>query len=194
MKTLILDIGGIFFYPAWRLEGIVHASQILGVSKENLKEALNRDKRLFYTGQMLEKEYWENIVRTLGVSSFKSKDFEDLYRSYVRPIPETLALLPELSSRHRLVACNNCPKEWMDYRVNTASLDEFFSEFFTSGYTGSMKPDDSMYSKVFAIEGVNRKDMVYIDDNEDYASLAHERYGVHSLVYTKPEDLLFWIR
>ena len=194
MKTLVLDIGGIFFHPSWRLEGIEQVSQKLGVSKEDFKEVLGRNKRLFYTGQVSEKDYWEDIIRTLNVPSFKSEDLEVLYRSYVQPIPETLAFLPELSSRYKLIACNNCPKEWMEYRINIASLDKFFSGFFTSGLIGSMKPEDEMYSKVFTSEETNRKDMAYIDDNEDYASLVCERYGVQSLVYKKPDDLLFWIR
>lgn len=193
MRTLVLDIGGIFFHPSWRLNGIAHASQILGVSKEDLKEELNRNKRPFYTGQISEREYWKNIIQTLNISSFKSKDLEDLYRSFVQPIPETLALLPELASRYRLVACNNCPKEWMEYRVRTTLLDKFFSKFFTSGYIGAMKPEDDMYSKVFTDEETHSKDIVYIDDNEDYVSLVRERYGIQSFVYRKPEDLLFWI-
>lgn len=190
MNTLVLDIGGIFFYPSWRLKGIAHVSQILGVSREELKEALSHNKRSFYTGQISEKEYWEGIIRTLNVPSFKSKDLEELYRSYVTPIPETLALLPNLASRYTLIACNNCPKEWMEYRVRVAFLDKFFSKFFTSGYIGSMKPDDDMYSKVFGNGETSLKDMIYVDDNESYASLVHEKYGVKSLVYKEPEDLI----
>ncbi|MFA6519566.1 MAG: HAD hydrolase-like protein [Candidatus Paceibacterota bacterium] len=194
MKTLVLDIGGIFFHPSWRLEGIAHVSQILGVPKEDLKEALNRNKHSFYTGKMSEKDYWRNIIQDLNVSEFTSDYLEEIYRSYVRPIPETLMLLPELASRYRLVACNNCPKEWMEYRKQIASLDTFFSEFFTSGYIGSMKPEEDMYSKIFADGRVDKGDIIYIDDNEDYASLVRERYGVKSVVYKGPSDLLFWIR
>lgn len=194
MKTLVLDIGGIFFHPSWRLEGIAQTSQILGVSKEEFKEALGRDKKLFYTGKMSEKDYWENLLRELNVNSFKSEEMEDLYRSYVQPIPETLALLPELSSRYKLVTCNNSPKEWMDYRVRIASLDKFFSKFFTSGYIGSMKPESNFYSKVFLGEELDKENIVYIDDNEEYVSLVQKQYGIQSLVYKDSEDLRFWIR
>lgn len=194
MKTLVLDIGGIFFRPSWRLDGIAQVSQVLGVSKEEFKEALGHDKKLFYTGKMSEKDYWGNLLRGLNVHSFKSEEMEDLYRSYVQPIPETLALLPELSSRYKLVTCNNCPKEWMDYRVSIASLDKFFFEFFTSGYIGSMKPEGSFYSRVFSGEGPDKEDMVYIDDNEEYVSLVQKQYGIQSLIYKNLEDLQFWIR
>ena len=194
MKTLVLDIGGIFFHPSWRLEGIAHASRVLGVSKEDLKEALSRNKRSFYTGKMSERDYWKNVIQDINVSVLAGDDFVDLYRSYVRPIPETLALLPELASRYKLVACNNCPKEWMEYRKKITPLGTFFSEFFTSGYIGSMKPEEGMYSKVFVGERVNQGDIIYIDDNEDYVSLVRERYGVQSLVYKEPNDLLLWIR
>ena len=193
MKTLVLDIGGIFFQPSWRLEGIAHTSQMFGISRKDFKEALDQDKRLFYTGQISERKYWDTVIRKLNAPLLKSEDLESIYRSYVQPISETLALLPKLASRYRLVACNNCPKEWMEYRVRIASLDSFFSKRFTSGYVGSMKPEENMYSKVFMGEE-NREDIVYIDDNENYTSFVRERYGVQSIVYKKPEDLSFWIR
>lgn len=193
MKTLVFDIGGIFFHPSWRLEGIDNVSKTLGVSSENFKNALSKEKTLFYTGKILEKIYWENIINELKINDFKSNDLEVMYRSYVCPIPETLALLPKLSSQYTLIACNNCPKEWMDYRIHIASLDNFFSRFFTSGYTGSMKPDNEMYSKVFSMANANVEDMVYIDDDEKYVSLVQKLYGIESFVYEKPEDLLSWI-
>lgn len=193
MKTLILDVGGIFFHPAWRLEGMDHVSRVLGISKTSFKEALDGDKRSFYTGNVSETEYWKRVANALGVSPSMGREFSVLYRTYVRPIPETLALLPELSSRYKLITCNNCPKEWMDHRISIASLEKFFSEFFTSGYIGSLKPDEAMYSKVFA-KIQNLDDAVYIDDNEEYVSFVQNKYTVKSLIYKNKEDLLSWIR
>src|SRR5208337_2951555 len=140
-QTLVLDIGGIFFYPAWRTEGVAATATIIGVSEQDLMQALKKDKRLFYTGVISEVEYWNGVLRALTTKEIISSDkMARTYRSYVRPIPETLNLLPQLSARYSLCACNNSPKEWMDYRISIAGLDRYFKKFFTSGYVGAMKP------------------------------------------------------
>jgi putative hydrolase of the HAD superfamily len=192
MKTLVCDIGGIFFHPAWRLEGIDQASRNLKVSVAAFKEALNSEKKSFYTGRLSENEYWSGVIQSLGITEATTEDLKSLYRKYVRPNPETLELLPKLASRYKLIACNNCPKEWMDYRVKIASLDSSFSKFFTSGYVGSMKPDEEMYAKVFSEDSA--ANTIYMDDDAKYVSIVQDRYGVRSLVYNGIEDLLFWIR
>ena len=194
MKTLVLDIGGIFFYPAWRLNGIPEASKILKVTEGDLQKALTFEKRLFYTGQISEQAYWTQILKVLNRDSVSAEFLMALYRSYVQPVPETLSMLPNLASNYNLITCNNCPKEWMDYRISLASLKSFFSEFHTSGYIGHMKPDDEMYSKIFLNTNTNLVDMVYIDDNEEYAILVNKKYGLETQTYRNPEDLQFWIR
>lgn len=192
-KTLVLDIGGVFFDPAWRREGVQHAARLLNVPDNRLSDALKKNRVPFYTGSISENVYWERVLRDLTMPLERGGELEELYRYYVRPIPETLDLLPQLATKYRLVACNNAPKEWMDYRIKIASLGEFFERFATSGYLGVMKPDVGMYASVFD-EKTKLGGVTYIDDNEEYVSIVQKIYGIPSRLYTTTADLLVWIR
>jgi len=193
MKTLFLDIGGIFFYPAWRLEGIAYTSNMLGVPKEKFSTALKQYKTQFYTGKISERSYWQKTLKAVGRSPRRAAELERTYRKFVRPIPETLSLLPHLSSKYHLISCNNSPKEWMDYRIESASLNKFFDRFVTSGYVGSMKPEKSFFAKAFEETSIE-DGALYLDDDKKYIALAKKMYGIQGRVYETPEDLLFWVR
>lgn len=192
MKTLLLDIGGIFFYPAWRLQGITEVSKKLNVEVKDLKIALDIHKKPFYTGKISEDKYWNQVLRTLNMEEIKPTELEKLYRSYVQPISETLDLLPELSSRYTLISCNNSPKEWMDYRIKIASLGKYFSDFFTSGYLGYMKPTDEIYKSILLKYKLN--DLFYFDDNSEYIEVAKDKFKISGKVYTSYEDLQRLVR
>ncbi|MCL5419496.1 MAG: HAD hydrolase-like protein [Candidatus Marsarchaeota archaeon] len=187
IKTLLLDIGGIFFYPAWRIRGILETSKELQVEVDVFKMALDKNKKLFYTGAISETDYWSYIIDTLKLQTVKPSTLKTLYRKYVTPIPETIDLLPRLSSKFTLLSCNNSPKEWMDYRIKIASLDKYFSVFLTSGYLGYMKPDGKVYETV--INSYKKEDLFYLDDNEQYIEKAQE-YGIIGKVYQNYNDLL----
>lgn len=192
MKTLLLDIGGIFFYPAWRLQGITRVSKKLNVEVKDFKIALNIHKKPFYTGKISETEYWNQVLVTLNTEKVKPTELKKLYRSYVQPISETLDLLPELSSRYTLISCNNSPKEWMNYRIKIASLDKYFSKFFTSGYLGYMKPEYEIYKRI--LNKYTQNDLLYFDDNSEYIAFAKDKFKMSGKVYTSPEDLRRLIR
>lgn len=75
----------------------------------------------------------------------------------------------------------------MDYRIKIASLDKYFSSFFTSGYIGFMKPEEKMYLKI--LKFYNNDDLLYFDDDEEYISIARDKYGIPSQVYHGYKDL-----
>jgi FMN phosphatase YigB (HAD superfamily) len=188
IKVLLLDIGGIFFSPCWRNKGIREVSDKLHVDLNDFKTALDTYKNPFYTGNMTEDKYWANVLDKLGVDNIKPSDIGILYRNYVKPIPEAINLLPRLSSKYTLLSFNNSSKEWMDYRIKIASLDKYFSEFFTSGYIGCTKSDINMYENV--TQSYNREELFYLDDNEDYVSRAKIACGIDGKKYVDIEDLL----
>jgi len=192
VKTLLLDIGGIFFYPAWRLQGIPEISKRLHIKTSDFKKALDKYKKPFYTGKMSETEYWESVLEKVDLQTIDSLELKKLYRSYILPIPKTLDLLSILSTKFTLVSCNNSPKEWMDYRIKMYSLDKYFTKFFTSGYMGYMKPENKMYLTI--LESYKNEDLLYIDDNKDYISIAQEKYKIHGKTYHSYKDLLQLVR
>ena len=166
----------------------------IGAKENDFKAAIEKHGQRFYTGALTEDAYWEAVLKSLGIHAVQAETLKKVYRSYVQPITGTLTLLPLLASQYTLITCNNSPKEWMDYRISLASLDRYFSKFFTSGYIGHTKPSNEMYSKVFGAYNCDIKDMLYIDDNEKYITVVRERYGLPCKVYRTPTDLLTLIR
>ena len=80
IKTLLLDIGGIFFYPSWRMQGILETSKELQVKVDDFKMALDKNKKLFYTGSISETEYWSYVIDTLNLQTVKPSTLKTLYR------------------------------------------------------------------------------------------------------------------
>ncbi len=183
-KVLALDVGGILFSPRWRLEGQAKVSELWGVSEDAFKTALKTQKKEFYTGHITESAYWEGVMKSVGRPYDES--IHALYRSYVTPVPETLEMLAALRKKYILISCNNCPKEWMEYRISLAGLDAYFSTFVTSGYVGHMKPDRKLYEEL--LRAADGKDLLYIDDDEKYVGAAQQQ-GISAKLYTSPEDL-----
>jgi FMN phosphatase YigB (HAD superfamily) len=195
MHTLILDIGGIFFSPAWREQGINEVSTKLGVQKEQFKIALQKEKDNFYRGKILERDYWKSVLDALSIKTYTPDDMQKIYRTYITPIAETLGFLPALSKCNTLICCNNSPKEWMDERIRTADLNQYFSIFFTSGYTHFQKPSVDMYLQVFEYAARIGYPITYIDDNEQYVEVVQNLdLGIETEVYSNPDSLLRWIR
>lgn len=195
MHTLILDIGGIFFSPAWREQGIDEVSTKLGIQKEQFIIALQKEKDNFYEGKILEHDYWKSVLDALSIKTYTPDDMQNIYRTYITPIAEALACLPALSRHNTLISCNNCPKEWMDERIRTTNLNQYFSKFFTSGYTHFQKPSVDMYVQVFEYAASIGHPVTYIDDNEQYVRIVQDLgLVVETEVYSNPDSLLRWIR
>ncbi|MCW1930323.1 MAG: HAD hydrolase-like protein [Candidatus Kerfeldbacteria bacterium] len=194
MHTLILDIGGIFFSPEWRMRGIAEMADAIGCSQAFFLEALELQKKQFYCGKISEDEYWLSVQEYCH-STWGAAQYAKAYRSYVTPISASVALLPRLSQYNILMSCNNSPKEWMDERVAMCHLQNFFTQFYTSGYVGHKKPSEHMFSAVFDHAQRLEHPIVYIDDNMSYLDAASRLYPQHTYIhYTKPDDLLRWVR
>lgn len=116
-----------------------------------------------------------NITGSVPVSFLEQE-----YRRYVTVIPKNLLALKELIKQSTLVCFNNSSKEWMDYRRKTFHLDEYFSSYVTSGYTGILKPEKEAFEIVLAT--CASKDSLYIDDNREYIKKA-KQYGLDAMVY-----------
>jgi HAD superfamily hydrolase (TIGR01509 family) len=156
----------------------------LGTTKEQLKSALAKYKKDFYTGKITENDYWNSILHELAIET--GENLAEVYRTYVTLNREALPILDQLKDSYTLVACNNCPKEWMDYRVKIANLDQYFSKFITSGYVGYIKPDPQIYE--ILLQSYPDQEITYIDDDFAYVEAA-KSLGMDSLHFHDFSDL-----
>lgn len=185
IQVIALDIGGILFKPNWRLYGIQDFATRFNLSKEEVFDTLKYQREDFYTGKISEQDYWKNVINTLSIKASPA-DLATFYRQYITIDTEVLDLLKHLKQKFTFIACNNCPKEWMDYRVKIGSLYEIFSKFITSGYVGVMKPDTKMYNLI--INKYNTDNVLYIDDNELYFKKA-QMLGLRVQLFKDLSDL-----
>lgn len=185
-KVLLIDIGGIFFSPEWRKRGISEVSRELGVKKEDFKGALEKNKRFFYLGRMTESEYWQATLNLLRMDINLSTYLVKRYREFVIPTKQAIDLLPTLSRKYTLVSFNNSSREWMDYRITLASLDKYFTYFFTSGYTRYLKPEKKSFTNI--LKKFSSTTLIYVDDNEDYLREA-VNYKIKTLLANNYKDL-----
>jgi len=186
-SILLIDIGGIFFSPEWRDQGIAYVSKELNIKQDDFRKALEKNKQKFYIGRMDESEYWRTTLNLLGLDTNLSTYLARKYRSFVTPINNALDLLPKLSKKYTLISFNNSSKEWMDYRIKLFSLDKYFVDFFTSGYTHYLKPSKMSFMNV--LKKFSHTSLTYLDDNEDYLQKAIT-YHVRTIFVSDYKDLL----
>ena len=175
MPALVLDIGGIFFSPAWRERGIHEVSKKIATNYETFARALKINKDDFYEGRIPESAFWDKVLNDCNVE-YSTSEMALLYRRYISPIEENLALLPLLAKSNVLISCNNSPREWMDERIKITNLEKYFIYFCTSGYVGAQKPSPKMYALMFDYAKSISKSIVYVDDNQKYIDTAEFLY------------------
>lgn len=186
-KVLLLDIGGILFYPLWRLQGMHEVSSELKVSSVEFKRALKRLREVFYQGKISEKEYWVDVCDSLDVDQKYTSFLADRYRSFVSPIEPAFDVLPQLAEEYTLAAFNNSAREWMDFKIKKYHLKKYFSHFFTSCYTGVLKPNKASFQN--AIKILETSECLYVDDNIQYLSIAQKQLSISTYHVSNPKDL-----
>src|SRR3989338_4124044 len=99
-----------------------------------------------------------------------------------------LHLLGRLKDRFRLAALTTISKEWFDWKKERFNLDNYFSVYVSSGYSGLAKPDPKIYDLVLKELEVDAQKCIFIDDKEMHLAPAKEK-GMMVIRFTNQHEL-----
>lgn len=189
VSTLLFDVGGVVLSNAWDHSQRAAVAARFGLDPASLEAGNAQWVAPLETGQISLDEYLAHVVfnerRTFTVG-----EMSDFIRACSQPMPESLALLAELSSagRLRLATLNNEGRDLNEYRILRFGLRRYFSVFCTSCYLGVRKPEPEIYRRALGILQVQSAECLFIDDREE--NLAGARaVGIKGLRFTSASNL-----
>ena len=99
-----------------------------------------------------------------------------------------LNLLDRLKGKFKIAALTTISKEWLDWKREKFNLDDYFSVYVSSGYSGIEKPNPKIYDLVLEELGVNAKECIFVDDKEGHLIPAKEK-GMLTIKFTNQREL-----
>lgn len=183
-NTLFLDIGGVLLTNGWETQSRKLAAKVFKIDFEELNNLHRMAFDTYELGKMTLDEYLDLTVfhkkRRFTRAQFKKFMFDQS-----QPYPEMLEFFQDLKVTHklRIAAVSNEPKELNEYRIKKFKLNNIFDLYVSSAVVELRKPDREIYQVALGLSGVQKDQVLYIDDREMYIKVA-EDLGIKSLHHT----------
>jgi epoxide hydrolase-like predicted phosphatase len=142
-------------------------------------------------GQMSNDEYWDTLLRPLGVSDRDAQMTfaQKLVEGRDKVHPEMVRLLRELKPHYRLALLSNTHLLDMDvWIVDVQGLKDVFDVVVSSAAVGLAKPEPAIYQLALESLSVAPDETLFIDDQARNTKAAEE-LGIPSIVFESPGQL-----
>ncbi len=152
------------------------------ISEEELHSYLypNEHWTLLTLGKITEDEYWEHFLKASKVNVNK-KELKDKVRTELRPIEETVEILPLLKRQYQLAVLSNHSREWSEFMTKEYDFFSYFAQIIFSCDVGLRKPDPRIYKLALTKLGSEPEECLFIDDKKRNTDGAEE-VGIRSIV------------
>jgi putative hydrolase of the HAD superfamily len=184
ITTLFLDIGGVLLTNGWDRGIRTVASEKFGLDYKEMDERHHLTFDTYEEGKLSLDEYLNRVV-FYQERSFSREEFKAFMYAQSRPFPETIELMRDLKTKHRLqvAAVSNEGRELTMYRVKQFKLGTFIDFFISSCFVHYRKPDADLYHIALDIAQVSPEQVVYIDDRDMFVEVA-EGLGIRGIVHS----------
>lgn len=143
----------------------------------------------FYVGKFSTTDFWKNVLRKYGLTSFSAEDLSKSYLESYKINEEMLALISQLKKSFRVVLCSNLTPVMTEHIRKAHKTDELFDKSFFSCYMSVMKPDKRYFEQVLQAEGLKTEECMFIDDSSKNIIAARE-LGIDAICYSEMSQLI----
>ncbi|MGH9488233.1 MAG: HAD family hydrolase [Terriglobales bacterium] len=166
-SIIFFDVGGVLLTNGWDHGERARAAQNFSLDHGELELRHAPAARALECGDLSLDQYLDQVVFHQP-RSFSREQFRTFMESCSQPLPESLALLPELAaSGIRLATLNNEGCELNQYRIARFQLDRYFSAFCCSCYLGARKPEPEIFQRALGILHARPQECAFVDDREE---------------------------
>ncbi len=187
IKAIIFDSGGVLVDdPASEL--IAYCAEALGVADAEFREVQQRFEPDFQKGIILEDRFWEMVCAELKVKRPNSPSlwYEALKTVFSRK-EEMFSLAVFLRSKgYKIAVLSNTEVPAMRYLYEQGY--ELFEIRIFSCVEGTRKPERRIYEITLGRLGLQAKEVIFIDDNENCIKGA-KKVGMNTVLFRNPEQL-----
>jgi putative hydrolase of the HAD superfamily len=189
LSLLLWDVGGVLLSDGWdhrsRSEAITH----FGLDLAEFERRHARVDADFETGRLDWNGYLDATV-FYEPRPFSREEFREFVRAQSRPYPEAIATARAIrnAGRYRMAVLNNESRELNEYRIRTFGLGTIFDDFFSSCYTGQLKPAPEAYRLALSVTQHAADESLFLDDRAENVEAA-ARLGLRTLRVDDPGRL-----
>lgn len=200
MKAVIFDFGNVIInidvprtFEAF--------SQISGKSPQKIKALFEQFDvfRRYELGFYKDDEFRESIRQIIGFP-FNDKEIDEAWNALLLDVPPSrIELIKLLSINYELFLLSNTNSIHINFcdqlffrQFGIKNVKSLFKKAFYSFELGLYKPDPKIYQYVLNDIGFNKKEVLFLDDNQQNIEAA-KAVGIPSHLITKEEDIHFYL-
>lgn len=189
ITTIFFDIGGVCLTNGWDHISREKAANKFSVDYEKFETKHKSVFKKLEKGKISLDEYLDKVI-FFTKRKFSKKEFKDFMFLQSKAHKSTLKLLHQLSlkNKYHLATINNESLELNQYRINKFGLKKYFTNFFSSCYLGTRKPEPEIFLKALQILQKNPEKCLFIDDREENY-LSAKSIGLNSIHLENPVEL-----
>jgi FMN phosphatase YigB (HAD superfamily) len=187
IQAVVFDIGGVlmeniqeFYLPELAAEHGLDENQLLQIGY--------RHGAAWGLGQASEEDYWHGILADAGLPPALLPALVARTDAYIRPIPETWAVVDALDPRVRRGILSNTTWEWIRRIRAAVPLEERFDPIVLSCDIGACKPDPAVYHGLLDRLALPPTAVLFVDDRDDNLAAAAAA-GIQGVLFTDPAGL-----
>lgn len=183
MKNIIFDLGGVVV--EWNADRVIGSfkgnSSLINFIKEN--SFFQNDWTAFDKGEISRQELLNNIAIQSGCSLKDCDEFMEHVKQSLHTIPETEALIKELSAQgYKLYCLSNMSVDFYDY-LKTRDVFNYFDGRIISALEHMVKPDREIYDLILNRYHLKPEESLFIDDLEANVKAA-QAVGMNTVHFT----------
>ncbi len=189
ITTIFFDIGGVCLTNGWDHISRKRAAKNFFIDYNELETKHKPIFKKFEKGKISLDEYLDKVI-FFRKRKFGKKDFKEFMFLQSNAHKSTLKLLHQLSlkNKYHLATINNESLELNHFRINKFNLNKYFTNFFSSCYLGTRKPEKEIFLKALQILQKNPEECLFIDDREENY-LSAKSIGLNSIHLENPVEL-----
>lgn len=170
IKAVIFDMDGVLIEAKdWHYEALNKALKIFGME-------ISRYEHLTTFDGLPTKDKLKMLTITKGLPQSLHSFLNELKQLYTMQLVHNLckptfcheyALSKLKSEGYKMAVCSNSIKNTIEVMMNKAALDCYLDFYISNQDVKKGKPDPEMYNKAIARLGLNPKECMIIEDNEN---------------------------
>jgi len=189
ITTIFFDVGGVCLTNGWDHISREKAAKKFSLDHEDLEKKHKLVFEMFEKGKVSLDEYLDKVI-FFRRRKFNKPNFIKFMCSQSRAHDSSINLLRKLSlnKKYHLATINNESIELNLHRINKFKLKRYFTDFFSSCYLGTRKPELEIFLKALNILQKNPVECLFIDDREENYQSA-KSLGLNSIHLENPAEL-----
>jgi putative hydrolase of the HAD superfamily len=188
IKTLIFDLGGVYFTSGTR-NAPEKFRQLFGIPDAKTNEVLNGPLGMRYRmGLLTEEAFWREAQTIFG-TDIDFRRLRDVWLSAYIPIDGTIDLIDNLKSNgYEILYLSENVEERIAYLENRYRFIHHFHSGVFSYQANMVKPDIKLYELVLGCTKSRPSECVFIDDKDDFLEPAR-KLGMSAVQFQNPLQL-----